>query len=112
MLHGFVALDRDLTTVRGLTFHRHEETPGVGAEVDNPKWKARWPGKHVFDPDGRLRIRVVKSGTADPASLYDVDGLTGASVTTAGVNDLMRFWFGDRGYGPFLKRLATEGVDR
>jgi Na+-transporting NADH:ubiquinone oxidoreductase subunit C len=112
MLHGFVALDRDLTTVRGLTFHEHEETAGLGAEVDNPKWKARWPGKRIFGPGGELRIRVVKGGTADPAAAYEVDGLTGASVTTEGVHNLVRFWFGDRGFGPYLARLKDKGVDR
>ena len=47
-MYGFMALDRDLKTVRGFTFYEHGETPGLGGEVDNPRWKATWEGKACF----------------------------------------------------------------
>jgi len=113
MLHGLVGLDRDLQTIRGLTFTKHDETAGMGAEVDDPKWKAQWPGTRAFDEGGAVRLRVVKPGTnvpgADPASV--VDGSSGATLTTEGVDALLRFWLGDRGFGPYLDRLRREGVD-
>ena len=42
ILYGFVALDADLETIRGLTYYEHKETPGLGGEVDNPRWKSLW----------------------------------------------------------------------
>ena len=112
-MHGLLGLDRDLVTIRGLTFVEHGETAGMGAEVDNPKWKALWPGKRAFDPEGGVRIRVVKPGStspgADPATV--VDGISGATITTEGVDAMLRFWLGDLGFGPYLARLRREGVE-
>jgi len=108
-LRGFLALDRDLTTVRGFAIHAHAETAGMGAEVDNPKWKARWPGKRLYDDEGRLRLNVVADGRR--VSPYEVDGITGATLTTEGLQGMIRFWFGDLGYRRYLERLAKEGVD-
>jgi len=110
MLHGFLAIDRDLTTVRGITFHEHDETPGLGAEVDSPKWKSRWRDKRIYGPDGEVRLRVVK-GSAEPGAPHEVDGVTGATLTTEGVNNLVRFWFGEQGYRRYLRQLEAKGVD-
>jgi Na+-transporting NADH:ubiquinone oxidoreductase subunit C len=109
-MYGFVALDTDLKTVRGFTFYDHAETPGLGGEVDNPRWKAIWKGKQIFDEKGDLRIEVIK-GTVDTSgseAQYQIDGLSGATLTARGVNDLVRFWLGDDGYGPFFKRFKEE----
>jgi len=113
MMHGFVGLDRDLATIRGFVVHRHEETPGLGAEVENPRWKQKWVGKRLFDREGRYRFELrPASAEAKPGEEpYTVDGLTGASVTTGGVERLLRFWFGERGYAPYLRRLEERGVD-
>jgi len=111
MLHAFVALDRDLVTVRGFMVYDHEETPGLGAEVDNPKWRARWPGKRIYDTDGRVALHVMKAGKATPGSAHEIDGLSGATLTTEGVRDMMRFWFGPGGYKRYLDRLRARGVD-
>ncbi|OHC12726.1 MAG: Na(+)-translocating NADH-quinone reductase subunit C, partial [Pseudomonadales bacterium GWC1_66_9] len=59
-LYGFMALKGDLNTVVGMGFYQHAETPGLGGEVDNPKWKALWPGKTLFDEDGKLAVDIVK----------------------------------------------------
>jgi len=112
-LYGFLALDRDLRTIRGFTFYEHGETPGLGGEVDNPAWKAQWKGKMAFDENDNLRIQVLK-GKVDPSraeAIYQVDGLSGSTLTTHGVNNLVRFWLGDHGYGPYLNRLREEGID-
>lgn len=107
-LYGFVALDGDLRTIRGLTFYEHKETPGLGGEVDNPRWKARWPGRLAFDDDRNPVIAVVKgpAGTVDEAP-HAVDGLSGATITSRGVTNLVRFWLGPEGFGPYLARLRT-----
>jgi Na+-transporting NADH:ubiquinone oxidoreductase subunit C len=109
-LYGFVALEGDLRTIRGLTFYEHKETPGLGGEVDNPRWKALWTGRMAFDDDLMPVIAVVK-GTAGSVSdaPYSVDGLSGATITSRGVTNLLRFWLGSDGFGPYLTRLRGAG---
>jgi Na+-transporting NADH:ubiquinone oxidoreductase subunit C len=107
-LYGFLALESDLNTVAGLGFYEHGETPGLGGEVDNPLWKAHWPGKQVYK-DGVLKLSVIK-GTVDSASAaaaYQVDGLSGATLTTKGVDNLIHFWMGTNGYAQFIANLKA-----
>lgn len=106
-LWGFVALEEDLNTVVGLGFYSHAETPGLGGEVDNPNWKGQWPGKKVADASGNLMIEVTKGGQANPSSEHEIDGLAGATLTTVGVNNLVRFWLGENGFKPFLENLKA-----
>ncbi|MBE8232887.1 MAG: Na(+)-translocating NADH-quinone reductase subunit C [Endozoicomonadaceae bacterium] len=109
-LYGFLALEHDLETIRGLTFYEQQETPGLGGEVDNPRWKKQWKGKHIFDQEGRLSIQVVK-GTVqlDTAKAkHQVDGISGATLTSRGVNNLINFWLGPQAFGPFLFNLKQE----
>ena len=109
-LYGFVAVDADLTTVRGLTYYEHGETPGLGGEVDNPRWKALWPGRQVFDDDDQVRIEVVRGSAGSPdADPYRVDGLAGATMTSRGVTNMLRFWLGEHGFRPYFRRLRTTG---
>jgi len=114
-LYGFVALERDTNTISGLTFYQHGETPGLGGEVDNPGWKGLWKGRKAFKIEGEEwtpAIEVIK-GQAGPASEdpYEVDGLSGATLTSRGVTHLMRFWLGEHGFKPCLKnfRAAVAG---
>jgi Na+-transporting NADH:ubiquinone oxidoreductase subunit C len=107
-MYGFLALEQDINTVAGIGFYEHKETPGLGGEVDNERWKNLWPGKRAFR-DGDVEIEVVK-GSVDresPAAAYRVDGLSGATLTTRGVNNLVQFWLGENGYGPFLYSLKA-----
>ena len=106
-LYGFLALEKDLKTVSGITFYQHGETPGLGGEVDNPNWKGSWQGKQAFDEDGNLIIQVIKGKVipGSPGSEHQIDGLSGATLTARGVDNLVKFWLGDNGYGPYLKQL-------
>lgn len=109
-MYGYVSLENDGNTIKGIVFYRHGETPGLGGEISNPNWQALWAGKKVFDADGNLQFSVVK-GHVDPAQAgaeYKVDGLSGATLTTNGVNNTVHFWFGDMAYGPYLKRYAAQ----
>ncbi|MEN8259522.1 MAG: Na(+)-translocating NADH-quinone reductase subunit C [Pseudomonadota bacterium] len=106
-LYGFLALERDLRTIAGITFYAHGETPGLGGEVDNLSWKNSWKGKQAFDPAGNVAIKVVK-GRVDADSsnaMYQVEGLSGATITTRGVHNLVTYWLSEDGYGPFLDHL-------
>lgn len=107
-LYGFLALEADANTVAGLGFYEHKETPGLGGEVDNPRWKALWPGKQVYR-DGAVALRLLK-GAVDPASAqaaWQVDGLSGATLTSRGVTNLIAYWLGDEGFAPFLTNLRN-----
>lgn len=107
-LYGFIALEEDLNTVAGLGFYEHGETPGLGGEVDNPKWKALWPGKEIYE-DGEVAIELVK-GSVDsntPNAENKVDALSGATLTSRGVGNLLRFWMGEMGYKSFLENLRS-----
>jgi Na+-transporting NADH:ubiquinone oxidoreductase subunit C len=111
-LYGYLAVKPDGREVVGLQFYEHAETPGLGGEVDNPNWRAQWPGKFLLDTDGVLRIEVVKGAAATgPDGDYQVDGLAGATLTSRGVNNLVRFWAGEDGFGPFLKNLQQGLVE-
>ncbi|MEQ8853437.1 Na(+)-translocating NADH-quinone reductase subunit C [Gimesia sp.] len=107
---GFLALQTDLTTVQGLTFYEQGETPGLGGEVDNPKWKAQWKGKEVYNNDFQPDIEVIK-GSVNPDSPnaeHEVDGLSGATITSRGVTHLLDFWLGDLGFKPYLERVREK----
>ncbi len=107
-LYGFIALQGDAKTIAGIGFYEHKETPGLGGEVDNPRWKSLWSGKQAYD-DGEVAIQVIK-GSVDPAApnaAYRVDGLAGATLTTRGVDNLVRFWLGEAGFEPFLNNLKS-----
>lgn len=109
-LYGFLAIKPDLNTVVGLGFYQHGETPGLGGEVDNPHWKAFWPGKTLFK-DGQPVIQIVKGGVpqGSPDAGHQVDGLAGATLTSNGVNHLLTFWLGEQGFGPYLDKLRRNG---
>jgi len=112
-LYGFLALDSDAKTISGITFYQQGETPGMGGEITNHRWQKLWQGKQAFDDQGRVAIRIIKGEvvTESPEAKYLVDGLAGATLTSRGVNNLVRFWLGDHGFGPFLKRFRREGHD-
>jgi len=108
-LYGYLAIEGDLETVAGLGFYQQKETPGLGGEVDNPNWKAQWVGVELFDEEGEPAVRLVKSRSpaSSPKADYEVDALSGATLTTRGVENLVRFWTGELGFGPFLEKLSS-----
>ena len=107
-LYGFIALEADANTVVGLGFYEHGETPGLGGEVDNPRWKALWPGKQVYR-DGSAQLGLIKgSVNMDGADApLQVDGLSGATLTSNGITNLVQFWLGDDGFEGFLNNLKS-----
>jgi Na+-transporting NADH:ubiquinone oxidoreductase subunit C len=105
-LYGFIAVEENGNDIFGLQFYQHGETPGLGAEVDNPRWKALWPGKKLHDDSGTLQISIAKAqGPAGPD--HHIDALAGATLTSVGVDNLVKFWMGEEGFAPFLKTLQA-----
>lgn len=119
-LYGFIAVDADGQTIRGITFYEHGETPGLGGEVDNPAWKSVWPGKSAFAAEDietasldhlpTPTIQVTKGEvTADtPQADFKVDGLSGATITSNGVTAFVRYWLGPDAFGSYLHQIRSE----
>jgi Na+-transporting NADH:ubiquinone oxidoreductase subunit C len=106
-MYGLIALAPDGRTLQAVSFYDQRETAGLGGEVANPRWQATWVGKQVADADGAPRFAVAK-GSVDansPDAVYQVDGLSGATLTSNGVTNLVRFWVGEMGFGPYLARV-------
>ena len=110
-MYGFLALSSDGKSVEGLTFYQHAETPGLGGEIENAGWLAKWVGREIYGPEGDVRLQVIK-GQVDPQSeeaAWSVDGISGATLTAQGVSRMVKYWLGEQGFGPFLQRLEDEG---
>ncbi len=101
-LYGYLALAADANEILALKFYEQGETPGLGNRIQEPDWEALWPGKRAFDEAGAVSIQV---GGKGGDSLNRVDGISGATRTSLGVNGLVRFWLSDLGFGPYLKRV-------
>lgn len=110
-LYGFMAIEEDGNTIYGLQFYEHAETPGLGAEVDNPRWKSLWRDKKLRtdEGEGELAITVAKSPPPEGRE-YFVDALSGATLTSRGVDNLVRFWMSERGFEPFMERMRAGEI--
>ncbi len=106
-MYGFLALEPDGNTVADIVFYSHAETAGIGDFVSKPKWRSLWPAKRAFDEDGELMLRVVKGRVSpdDPLADYHVDGVSGATLTGNGVTNLIQYWLGPHGFGPYLREI-------
>jgi Na+-transporting NADH:ubiquinone oxidoreductase subunit C len=109
-LYGFISMDRDGNTVRGLTFYDQKETPGLGGEIGNPRWQALWQGRRAYDANWEPKLTVIKGAAGPPdRDPHRIDGLSGATITSNSVARLIGFWLSADGYAPYLKRLR-EGA--
>jgi len=112
-MYGFLALEPDANTVDGIKYYEQGETPGLGGEVENPRWRAKWDGKKVYGEDGdEVRLSVIKgsvgSNTSDAE--HKIDGLSGATLTSRGVSNMIHYWMGANGFEPFLKNIRSGQV--
>lgn len=110
-MYAYVAVAADLNTITGISFYEHGETPGLGGEIENPRWQASWEGKQLYDDDGNLAFTVQKPGSqgGPEQERFRVDGLSGATLTSDGVDRLMEFWFGEHGFKPFFEQIRKQG---
>lgn len=103
-IYAYLALSGDLKRVAAFTVYQQGETPGLGARIADAGWQALWAGKDIVDEAGAMRISVVRGQASGP---HEIDGIAGATRTTAGINNMLRFWMGEHGFGPFLTNLRT-----
>ncbi len=111
-MFGFIALKPDTKTVDGFGFYDQGETPGLGGEVDNPRWKAKWKGKVLLDANNKPNLQVVKGGVnpSSPDANHQIDALSGATLTSRGVEHLVNYWLGDDGFGHYLAKVRAGGM--
>ncbi len=111
-ISGFVSLETDLQTIKGVVFDHVGETPGLGARITEGSVQNRYIGKRITDDVGEIvSVQMVKRETGDP-SIYDdyqVDGLSGATMTANGVNDMLKNYF--TYYQAYFQKVQTEGQD-
>jgi Na+-transporting NADH:ubiquinone oxidoreductase subunit C len=108
-MYGYLALENDAQTVAGITFYEHGETPGLGGEIENPRWRELWRGRQVFDSEGRVRLQIIKGNAGRPEEdPFRVDSISGATITSRGVAHTIAFWLGPEGYGPYLSRRRRQ----
>ena len=110
-MYGFLALEADGQTVKSINFYDQAETPGLGGEVVNPNWRALWQGKKVYDDAGEPQLRLIK-GVVDinkAGSEFNVDGLAGATLTSNGVTNLVKYWMSKQGFASYLEKVRAEG---
>ncbi|XXQ67685.1 Na(+)-translocating NADH-quinone reductase subunit C [Neisseriaceae bacterium B1] len=105
IMYGFVAVKNDGNTINGLTYYEQGETAGLGGEIANPLWQKNFVGKKLYDDSGSLKIYVGRGGSKDRE--HGVDGLSGATQTTKGVNNSFKYWFSENGYAPFLEKIKA-----
>lgn len=109
-MYAYVALDGSGEHVKDVIFYSHAETPGLGAEIENPRWRAGWVGKRLFGDDHSVRFDVSKGVPGADEADFHVDAISGATLTSNGVENMVHYWLGGQGYGPFLARLRDGGA--
>ena len=103
---GYVALEEDLNTIYGAVFDHKSETPGLGAEINTAWFQEPFVGKTLFDENGNfISVQVVKGG-ADPSSDHQVDAISGGTITSKALEDMMVDCLG--GYVAHFKDLTTN----
>lgn len=100
---GYVALEPDMSTVKGIVLDHKSETPGLGAEIATPAHQAKYVGKTVFEGDDFVSITLKKGGAnpSDANYAHEVDAITGGTKTSDGVTEMIRSGLGN--YLPYLK---------
>ncbi|SDP46689.1 Na(+)-translocating NADH-quinone reductase subunit C [Desulforhopalus singaporensis] len=109
-MYAYVSLAGDMSTIRGVSFYEHGETPGLGGEIENRRWQQGWVDKKIYDQSETVKLSFAKGKAAatGEAASYMIDGLSGATLTTKGVEKLMKFWFGDHGFKPFIENMSKK----
>lgn len=105
MMEGFLAVEPDFQTVEGLVFVEHKETPGLGGEIKSPGFLNQWPGKQLYADEGDVQIRVIKSADDN----HSIDALSGATITSNGVTNAMKYWMGPNGFKNYIDR--KKGIE-
>ena len=105
IMYGFVAVQPDANTVNGITYYEQGETAGLGGELANPHWQKNFVGKKLFNANNEVALTVGKGASEDKD--HGIDGLSGATLTSNGVDGSFKYWFGANGFGPYLAKFKA-----
>lgn len=107
-ISGYIAIDNDLNTIRGVAFDHKQETPGLGARIASPQVQERYVGKEIFNEQGELvSVNMVKGEGNAGLSQHEVDGMSGATITAKGVNQMLERYF-QFYYQSFISKLKSS----
>ncbi|MDG2940086.1 Na(+)-translocating NADH-quinone reductase subunit C [Exercitatus varius] len=109
IMYGLVAVQTDANTINGITYYEQGETAGLGGEIANPNWQKYFVGKKLFNDTNEVALRVGKNASSDKE--HGVDALSGATLTSNGVDGSFKYWFGPNGFGPYLAKFKAEGAN-
>jgi Na+-transporting NADH:ubiquinone oxidoreductase subunit C len=107
---GYAAVGKDLTTLYGVRFDHKGETPGLGAEISSyGKFQEQWEGKKIRNDDGSFHPMLVSKTPADPNDLYAVDGITGGTITSKALEEMVNRTMAI--YSLYFQSLSNESVE-
>ncbi|WP_258104400.1 NADH:ubiquinone reductase (Na(+)-transporting) subunit C [Marinoscillum sp. MHG1-6] len=106
-ISGYIALDGDLNTIRGIAFDHKQETPGLGARITSQEIQGRYVGKTIFEAGELVSVSMVKGEGNAGLTDHQVDGMSGATMTGKGVNRMLEEYLGC--YQPFFDKVKSEG---
>ena len=101
-IFGYVSFEKDFNTILGTDFDHDGETPGLGAEIATDWFQEQFKGKKIFSPDGEFISIKTKKGKIDPNSLNEVQAISGSTLTTNGLEAMLRDCLGN--YEAFFKQ--------
>jgi Na+-transporting NADH:ubiquinone oxidoreductase subunit C len=106
---GYIALETDMNTIKGVVFAHETETPGLGARITEREVQDRFQGKNIFDEEGKLVSVAMLKGENNPNPLlgaHYVDGMSGATITADGLNKMLKDYFGY--YEAYIKKVSGD----
>lgn len=106
VMYGFVSVQPNGNIINGITYYDEGETPGLGAEIKNPVWQAQFKNKELYNKQGNEALFVAKGGAAKSKE-HGIDALSGATLTSNGVSNSFKFWFGKMGFKKFLDKYRA-----
>jgi Na+-transporting NADH:ubiquinone oxidoreductase subunit C len=106
-ISGYVAVSGDLNSIFGATFAHVGETPGLGARISEPEVQARFKGKKIFKENGEIASVTMMKGEGNnyDSQPHQVDGMSGATITARGLNDMLKKYF--EHYSAYFNQLKS-----
>ncbi|PIE43398.1 MAG: hypothetical protein CSA50_05875 [Gammaproteobacteria bacterium] len=99
---GFLAIDLPEKTIAGVRFYHSEDSPGLGQNVLLPEFGERFIGKRLFDDNGEYALKIIRPTETDKNS-FEVDGISGATIMSNGIQEAFKFWVSKDAYASVLK---------
>lgn len=104
---SYIALEKDLNTVKGIAFDHKGETPGLGARITEVKVQDRYVGKKIYNAAGELRsITMIKGEGNTGLGEHQVDGMSGATMTAKGLNAMLKDYL--ECYSAFIEKTKSQ----